>query len=377
MSTAVPAARSPAGPPPPRRTARAELAAAIDLGWRVAALHALEPAALTPLAPGGNLLLNRASLPAAERIELELRAIAGAAARARAPLRDGALERLLELVPAAAGGGDGLAELRRALEAEHRELALALWSDEEARGRAYELGNFVSDTWQRIVRAGGAPRAELRAVFGAERVQRMKVLLDDLQARLDPTAVHVVEQHLDSWRDRVAALPAGDGDPDAGLGRDALAARYEPVRRQAIIWRQLLTGDKEPEAFIGRARRAQVRDELSRQLWRRYRRYWPALPAAALLGAAIAYLFARDSGAGAAVAGFVGAAGGMLGITRASLLATVRQNLQSWGELMWNRSLAVVICRETLVVDELLGPPPSAGRRPSRGGGEAARGAGD
>jgi hypothetical protein len=38
------------------------------------------------------------------------------------------------------------------------------------------------------------------------------------------------------------------------------------------------------------------------------------------------------------------------------MIGTVRRGLQGWGDLMWNRALAVVICRETSVLDELYPP---------------------
>jgi hypothetical protein len=78
-----------------------------------------------------------------------------------------------------------------------------------------------------------------------------------------------------------------------------------------------------------------------------------------VLGGAIGYLIASDSQAAAGVLGTVTAIAGMVGITRASMIATVKRGLQDWGELVWNRSLAAVICRETLVVDDLIPPPAS------------------
>jgi hypothetical protein len=186
----------------------------------------------------------------------------------------------------------------------------------------------------------------------------MKVLLDNLQTRLDPTAVHVVESHLDSWRDRVAGRPAAPPAAEA-MTTEQITKAYEPVERQTIIWRQILSGDKEPEAYIDQSKRSEVRDELSRQLWRRYRRYWWIVPLVALIGGAIGYLYAYKGNLAAGAIGGVTAVAGMLGVTRASMLATVKRGLQDWGELIWNRSLAAVICRETLVVDELL-PAPAA-----------------
>lgn len=341
---------------PARRAADEAVGAAIDLGWRVAALYGLRASRLRPL-PVDDLLLNRRSLGAEDRLELELRAIAGVAQRAGVPLAQDELAVLLRLVSPAATSPDGEEDFRDALERTHVELAKGLWAKDEGHGRAYELGNFVSDTWNRILRPRATPSAheELREIFATSRVQRMKALLDDLQSRLDPAAVHVVTSHLDAWHARVAAQPADAGDPE--LTPEAAAERYEPVERQVMIWRQILTGDKEPEAYIGSARRAEVRDELSRQLWRAYQRYWWVILLVAVIGGLVGYLVARQSSLAGSVIGTLTAVAATLGVTRASIVASLRRGLQQWGELMWNRSLAVVVCRETLVVDELLPPP--------------------
>lgn len=349
-----------------RRSADARVAAAIDLGWRVAALHGLSPATLAPPnAQIGDMLVNRASFPAADRLDLELRAIAGVAQQAGAPLAAGDVDALKGLIGEAAESADGEERFRLRLAQTHVTLAKDLWANNESHGRAYELGNFLSDTWNRLLRprATDHPQAELIEIFAAERIKRMKVLLDNLQTKLDPAAVHVVDQHLGSWRDRVATLPAAEPDAaPAPLTRAEVEVAYEPVRRQTIIWRQMLGGDKEPEAYIGHAQRAAVRDELTKQLWRRYRRLWWVVPVAAVVGFAIGYLLVHEKDAAAGLIGTVAAVGGMVGVTRASMIATVKRGLQDWGELMWNRSLAAVICRETLVVDELIPPPPGAAR---------------
>jgi hypothetical protein len=357
--------------PSHRREADFRVAAAIDLGWRVAALYALSPSTLAPSAAAeDDLLLNRHSLGAEDRLELELRAIAGVAHRAGTPLDDAALNRLLGQIEDAAASREGEQRLQLELAQTHISLAKRLWAEDEGHGRGYELGNFLSDTWNRLLRprTTDSPGAELGQIFHADRVQRMKVLLDNLQTRLDPAAVHVVANHLDAWRDRVAGWHA---EPDAAAPTPTaaqIAKTYEPVERQTIIWRQILSGDKEPEAYIDQAKRAEVRDELSRQLWRRYRRYWWLVPIVGALGGAIGYLLANEGSAAAGVIGTITAITGMLGITRVSMIATVKRGLQDWGELMWSRSLAAVICRETLVVDELIPAPAGA-----NGGGESRR----
>ena len=55
------------------------------------------------------------------------------------------------------------------------------------------------------------------------------------------------------------------------------------LHRQTVIWRQLLTGDKEPEAYLDRHARAALHDDLRALIWRRYRGW--VLAAAALLAA--------------------------------------------------------------------------------------------
>ncbi|MEA2220588.1 MAG: hypothetical protein QOJ35_3214 [Solirubrobacteraceae bacterium] len=356
---------APSGAPAPaadRRSTRDEVAAALDLGWRVAALYALSPTTLKPLSPvTGDVLLNRRSLGAADRVELEVLAIAGVAERVGVPLDADGLRRLLALAaPAGASLADEKA-FRDELARRHLAIAKTLWANDEFRGRAYELGNFLSDTWNRVVRPRldpADPYGELLDLFGPVRVERMKLLLDDLQAALDPVAAHAVTSHLDTWRDRVVegvqALRAVAAKPTPQEAVQGL----EPIERQTIIWRQMLTGDKEPEAYIGPARRSEVRDEFTHELWKRYRRrlMWLA-PLVAVLGAAVAVLYPGNEalvrGALGSALAFVGA----FGITQASMISALRRGLQHWGDLLWNRSLAVVICRETSLVDKVFPPP--------------------
>lgn len=348
-----------AEPVPPRRSTENEIAQSIDLGWRVAALYALRPTTLKPPAPvAPDMLLTRRSLSASDRVELELRAIAGVAARVGVALSEAELTGLLGLADGAGRSAVREQTFRSELARQHLSFEKRLWASDESCGKAYELGNFLSDSWNRMLRpqALDDPHEELRDVFGAVRIERMKRLLDDLQARVDPVAAHTVSNHLDQWHARVAHPPAPQPDPQP-MTVDEVALRFEPLQRQTIIWRQLLTGDKEPESWIGHARRLEVRDELTKQLWRRYRRPLPWLvPLAIVVGALLYLLYDHNKDGAKEVAGILLAALGALGITRATMIGTVRRGLQSWGDLMWNRSLAAVICRETSVVDELLPP---------------------
>ncbi len=348
---------------PARRSAPPEIAQAIDLGWRVAALHALSPRTLVPLTVADDTLLNRRSLSFADRLELEVRAIAGVATRANAPFDDTGRYSLLALANQAAESGEAEKAFRDELAARHVTIQKQLWATHEASAKAYELGNFLSDTWNRVLRpkVHDTPHGELEEIFGAQRVARIKLLLDDLQARVDPIAAHAVSNHLDDWRDRVdkkQLLP----ERTPVIGDDAAnknVERLEPVERQTIIWRQMLTGDKEPEAWIGRQQRAEVRDEFTRQIWRRHKRLlvW-LVPLVIVLGAGIGIVYVDHKDAAAAIVGTVLGVLGAFGISRATMLSALKRGAQNWGDLIWNRSLAVIICRETSVLDDLYEAPP-------------------
>ena len=353
--------------PASRRSTRAEIASSIDLGWRVAALHALSPTTLKAPSPvTDGMLLNRRSLSASDRAELEVRAIAGIAARVGVALEQAELDELLDLASRAGASKAGEQAFRDRIEALHIDFEKGLWATDEPTGKAYELGNFLADSWTRVLRPRIKPDsyAELQEIFSPVRVQRMKLIVDDLQARLDPLAAHTVTTHLGQWRDRVAsAKPAAP----AGASHEQLVHELEPVERQTIIWRQMLTGDKEPEAWIDRANRGEVRDEFTRLIWSRYRRTlrW-LLPLVAVVGAVLGILYANNSEYVRGLAGTALALAGTVGLTRATMTSALKRGLQSWGDLMWNRALASVVCRYTSVLDELL-PPPAAARTRGRG----------
>jgi hypothetical protein len=229
-----------------------------------------------------------------------------------------------------------------------------LWARSEAEGKAYELGNGLSDTYNRICRAYRDPRIDVakewRDVFDERRIERLKGHLHDLQSRLDPRAVTVVSDHLDAWQTRVTH----GGDFNA----PAVAAVRLLLRRQTLIWRQLLAGDKEPEAFLDHTQRATVRNELARMVWKRY------LPWVPVLGAVVAVLLLAAANLGelsrwyrqnpAGTATLLASVAGALGITQASVGLSVRTRLRDWTELLWNRALAKRVTDVTLIVDQLL-----------------------
>jgi hypothetical protein len=344
----------------PRRSTEPQISEAITLGWRIATLYSLRASEL-PSAPPDNLLPMRRSLPAAERLVLELRAADGDAGRLGIGLEPAALDELVELAWHAPDSDEAEDAFRARIRAWHIELQTRLWADHEPTGKAYELGSFISDTSNRVVlelRRPGDPSGhvtrELREVFAERRVERVKRLLDDLQARIDPAAVRIVKQHLERWK-------------DAAVEREATCttrADLEPLDSQAVTWFQLVSGDKEPEAYIDHEDRAKVRGAMLSRTVRSYAcnaRCVVAAVLALVALAALAFLLfpaLRKDGQITNLVVFATPIAGALGVSLASVGRTVRRSLDARAELLWNTALVEVISQKTLHVDALLPAPP-------------------
>jgi hypothetical protein len=320
------------------------LAAALLLGWRVAELYALVDDTGAPA--HDTLLPAHGSLAPADQLELQLRAAAGDARRAGVTSKSASLADLVERARSAAESPAHAEAFRARLRCCHIEVQKDLWALDEAAGSAYELGNGLSDTYGRVCRAYRSDAEDTldtwEDVFRPARVERLKKLLDDLQSRLNASGVAVVRAQLDAWSDGVAArlrpgmLPP---EPRVRLG----------LRRQTVIWRQLLAGDKAPEAYLDHHARAGLRDDLRNLIWRRYRRHAVVLAAAAL---ALSLAWPHLSGATSAAVAVAGA----LGLGKASVLLTVRGRLDQWSRLLWDRALAQRVVEATLTLDSVLPP---------------------
>ncbi len=333
-----------------------KLSAAVALGWRVAELYSLVDDARD--CSTDTLLPAHGSLGPADHMELQLRAAAGDAERAGVTSPPASLIELVAIAREAGEADDRHEEFRTRLRECHVEINKDLWSVSEALGTAYELGNGLSDTYGRICRAYRDPHADrVRAwkdVFDDGRIDRLKKLLDDLQSRLDPTAVTVVREQLDTWSREVATrLAAGDVP--------AIARVRKGLRRQTVIWRQLVAGDKQPEAYLGAEERAHVRETLRALAWRRYRMWIP--PLVMLLSALVfvlpkAAIWYEESLVKSGLSAVVLAAIGALGISRASLVLTVRSRMHDWAELLWHRAVVNEVAQATLTVDQVFSQKP-------------------
>jgi hypothetical protein len=345
----------------PKHVHDGDLAAAVALGWRVAELYSRvdDPGESS----GDTLLPAHGSLAAADQLELHLRAAAGDAKRAGVTSKSASLLALVDGARACGNADERHDPFRKRLRACHVEINKDLWSVSEALGKAYELGNGLSDTYGRVCRAYRASTADAeqawKDVFDEGRIERLKKLLDDLQSHLDGTAVSVVREQLDTWRAEVPKRLEANALPNLDEVRTGL-------RRQTVIWRQLIAGDKRPEAYLGDEERGRVRDGLLRLAWRRYRMWMPLL--ALVLAVCIFFLpkavaFYQDSLVRSGIASFVVAALGAVGITQASLLMTARTRLQDWAELLWHCAVVKEVAKATLTIDQVL-TPAQASERP-------------
>jgi hypothetical protein len=337
--------------PPPRDVSPVVLA--LELGWRLAVLYAdLE----RPLHAVGEVDAVPACLPAVEtmpngdQLEVQVRAAASLAFQLKATERAHEILRLASDVHVKQREAQSI---RGRLRNCHSALIKELWFKQEAQGKAYELGTSIFDSWNRVRLAScaGAERTvgEWRTVFGDERIERIKVLLDDLQTQLPHTAVTVVKAHLDFWRDAVAKHVKEDAaTPPDGV---------ELLRKQTVIWQQLLSEAKRPESFLKGEHRREVHRQFKQLLWRSVLRPLPVLAGLAAI-ATLAFVL-KQIDPGKAV-NTVLALLGAIGISQASIAVVARDRLREWTEMLWSRALANVVFQATLLADDVFDWKPSS-----------------
>jgi hypothetical protein len=321
-----------------------DFAVAIGLGWRIAELNSRVDD--LGVCSADTLLPVHSTLAPAEQLELQLRTAAGFAQRLGLECKPARLDELASLGHECVEDPGRQERYRAAVRGWHVDILKDLWARDEALGRAYELGNGLSDTYGRVSRAYREderdPAQVWSEVFHRDRVERLKKLLDDLHCRLDPMAATVVREQLDKWRDKV----------DAGNVPDKTRFR-EPLRRQTVIWRQLVAGDKTPDAYLGDAERAKVLKTLRTLVWQRYSKFLPVL-AAILMIAAVglppALAFYQDNIVPSGLTPLLVAGIGALGITRASIILTLRSRVHDWAELLWQRAMVTEVVQATNMV---------------------------
>ncbi|MCA1705114.1 MAG: hypothetical protein LC808_18375 [Actinobacteria bacterium] len=329
---------------------RNRFSCALDLGWRMAELYALARARVDPIETA--LLPSHESLAQTEQLKLQADAVAGDAEGIGLRVNATFLLETADEVDSEEGKGrfrDRVCEM-------HLTLQRHLWRVREAEGKAYELGNALSDTFNLVAREESVPDklTALRGAFNMRRVRWLDRLLGDLESRLGDRAVAVVAKHLHEWHDFVETeLPtlAGELRNDS---RKWNAAERE-LRSQTLIWRQLLTRDQQPEAYLNEKRRNEVRHRMVRRALVSYLRPVPIVVALlVLLGVLLAWQplseLVKSEPQVAAVGAFLLSA---LGVSRAAVAVTLRTHLSRWSELLYSRALTDTVCEATLKTADL------------------------
>jgi hypothetical protein len=226
--------------------------------------------------------------------------------------------------------------LRRAAYDVHVGLLSALASADPRLGKAYGLGRGMADACS-LPDGLDALREELRG----ERVANIEESLADLATALPDHAARPAAMALGEWK---AWGAAGSGGEWADVERR--------LRRQAKLWRAMLSGEKDPvdmldlDDYLEAADR--TLDRFRRLLWLYVLRVWPAaLLALVVLAVGIVALVAANRVSG--IFAFVVAAAGAIGITGATVtkaLGTLAKRLESplWGAEL-DRAIAVAISR--------------------------------
>lgn len=334
--------------------ARNRFSCTLDLGWRMAELYAL---ARTQVDPDHTALLpSHESLPQPEQLRLQADAVAGDAEGIGLRVQ---VRPLLQLA-GEIGSEEGTGRFRDEVCKLHLSLQRHLWRAREAEGKAYELGNALSDTVNLIAREESVrdKLAALRYAFRVGRVRWLDRLLGDLQSRLGERGVAVVSKHLHEWNSFVEKeLPALEGELVKDPAKWELAERE--LRSQTLIWRQFLTLDQEPEAYLSERRRNEVRHRMARRALVSYLRPLPIVLAAVLVlgGAALFGPLSNFYETNKQLFTVVGAVGAfmlsVLGLSRAAVAATLRSRISTWADLLYNRALTDAVCEATLKTSEI------------------------
>ena len=332
------------------------LAAAVLLGWRVAELYALVDD--TGMPASDTLLPAHGSLEPADQLELQLRAACGDARRAGVTSDGADLDALVALARTAPGSPAAAEAFRTQLRSCHIEVQKDLWALDEAAGKAYELGNGLSDTYGRVCRAyrrddeepsetwaAGLPARAHRAPQAAARRPAVAPQRGRRGGGARP-ARRLVRGRAGAPQDRRGAVGAAACATACGARPSSGASCWRATRRRrptstatpAPGCATTCGGSSGGATGAGRSCSAAALFVLALAL--------PHLISAYETG------FVRTGLASALVA-----VAGAVGITKVSILLTVRGRLDQWSQLLWDRALAQRVVEATLTLDSVLPPP--------------------
>ena len=225
----------------------------------------------------------------------------------------------------------------------HREVLFVLVAADAGLGRAYELGYELADI---CLEPHDLP--SLEGAFGVQ-ATAVKDRLADLSSSFPPHAGRAVVLSLRAW-EAWAAEPTLKGRP---LSWDNDGAGVEDaLRRQGMLWRDLLAGDKKGQDMLDTGHYIQAASSLVATMvptvWRFARPLWRPLGLLFLsLVAGIAILVLAPSSARAL--GTVLAVAGAIGITGAGARARMAEVTGELQSQLWGAELDRAIAEAVLV----------------------------
>jgi hypothetical protein len=235
------------------------------------------------------------------------------------------------------------AALEAAIKTIHLRMLFAFAAADAGLGRAYALGYELAD-----VCLEPSDQCSFEDAFGIQ-VIPIKDRLADLASSFPPHASRAVVLSLRAWE-------SWSAEPELNGNRLVWASDgagvKETLRRQGVLWRDLLAGDKRGQDMLDTGHYVQAASSMVATmvptLWRFAKPIWQ--PLAAMSGVLLlgALLFAFVPGAGKAL-GTILALAGAIGITSASLKARLGEVTGELQSQLWGAELDRAIAEAVLV----------------------------
>jgi hypothetical protein len=234
-------------------------------------------------------------------------------------------------------------------------------------GKAYSLGAGLGQMVLEAYRELGHGSAELSLadargsigeVFTRDRVLELWSYVKDLKSRFAPYAADPVARTLWDWCNWAGETSARARD---GKQADSGGPVADRLRRQGQIWRALLSGERKPTDFLQFANYVDASTDMLRQYGkvavRVISRRWGGLIVALLtIGLAVATCFVVQRLASNYLA-WVVAALAALGVTGASVVATLKRALGQVEKAMWETEITRAI---VVAIRFVPGTPPGS-----------------
>jgi len=223
----------------------------------------------------------------------------------------------------------------------HLELLRWLHATDSNLGKAYDLGRSLAYTCRRPKDAN-----TLRHEFGPYRLINLEGWLADLASALPPHAARAVSISLGIWQ---SSVPEPNAAPRRWQIKDSEQGRVlRHLRRQAKLWRALLTGEKRgrdmlrPNDYIDAASR--LFSGTSKLAWGFMWRTGFAVPIVLAAGTAAVFFILTSGGQqGSKIAGAAGAGAAALGLSWKGTKATLGQLAGKLEQPLWHAELDAAI----------------------------------